>query len=63
MLPEIGLMMGVYIITRMVSFLSRTGDRSESVVAKVFSAITILVTLFVILDLLSRGSSPSQITR
>jgi ABC-type maltose transport system permease subunit len=57
MLPEIGWMIGIYIITRAISFLTRKGDLAEGVLVKVFSAITILVALFVMIDLLSRGSS------
>lgn len=51
MIPSIGIMIGFYIITRCLSFLSRTSDRTESVLAKVFSIITILVTVGVILSL------------
>lgn len=57
MLPEIGCMIGIYIITRGISFLTRKGDRAEGVVVKVFSAITILAALFVMVDLLVSGSS------
>jgi hypothetical protein len=58
MLPEIGLMIGVYIIARMVSFLTRKELRAESVVVKVFAGISIFVTVIVPIDLLSRGSGP-----
>ncbi|MBA7573340.1 hypothetical protein ES708_15136 [subsurface metagenome] len=55
MIPTIGLMIGLYIITRMTSFLTRGGERSESIVVKVFAVITTLVTFLCILDLLRIG--------
>ncbi|MBA7573428.1 hypothetical protein ES708_15225 [subsurface metagenome] len=55
MIPSIGLMIGLYIITRMTSFLTRGGERSESIVVKVFAVITTLVTFLCILDLLRIG--------
>lgn len=55
MIPDIGLMMGVYIITRMISFLTRKGERSESVIVRIFAVITIFVTIICIFDLLLRG--------
>ncbi len=55
MVATIGLMIGIYIITRMISFLTRKDERVESGVVKVFAVITILVTLVCILDLLTRG--------
>jgi hypothetical protein len=63
MIPEIGLMIGVYIITRMVSFLTRKELRRESVITQVFAAVTIVVTALVVFDLLSRGSSTSPFPR
>lgn len=56
MLPTIGLMIGVYTITRMVSFLTRTGDRAESDTVKVLAVITILITLICVAALLNPGS-------
>ena len=52
MIPSIGLMLGAYIITRMFSFLSRKGERSESTLVKVFASITLLITVIVFFDLL-----------
>ncbi len=63
MLPDIGLMVGVYIITRMISFLSRKQERAEPIVVKVFAVITIAISVIVILDLLLRGTGPSQFPR
>lgn len=43
MIPAIGLMVGAYIFTRMVDMLGRD---DVSVIAKIFSVLTILVVLF-----------------
>jgi hypothetical protein len=48
-------MVGVYIITRMISFLSRKGDREESLLVKGLAIITILTILVCITDLLMKG--------
>jgi len=53
MIPAIGVMVGVYIITRMIELISRS-DRH--VFVKVVSAITILVTIVSIVDLLNAGT-------
>ena len=42
----IGIMIGSYIVVRMVSFVSRKGERRESVIATVLAYIAIPVTLF-----------------
>jgi len=57
MIPEIGLMIGFYIITRMISFLLRKGERKESTAVMVLSVITIIITVFVVYDLFVRGAS------
>ncbi len=56
MLPEIGFMVGAYIITRMTSLLTRTEQGTESMIARIFASITILVTGLVVLDLFLRGA-------
>ena len=55
MIPDIGLMIGVYIITRMVSFLLRSEGRAEPVVVKFLAVVTILVTLVCVADLMMTG--------
>ncbi len=45
MIPIIGLMIGAYIITRMISFLSREGGRKESTIVIVCAIITIVVVV------------------
>ena len=52
MIPDIGLMIGAYIIVRMVSFLSRRDQGAESVLVKILAVITILVVLISVGDLL-----------
>lgn len=54
MIPDIGLMVGFYIITRMVSLANR---ENESIVVKILAALTILVTAWAIFDLITRGAS------
>jgi len=55
MVPDIGLMIGFYIITRMISFLTRKEQRAESIAVKVFAIITIAATVLLMLDLTMRG--------
>jgi hypothetical protein len=57
MIPDIGLMIGLYIITRMISFLSRKETRAENIIVKSFAVITIIVTVISIIDLFSHGTS------
>lgn len=56
MIPEIGLMIGFYIITRMVSFILRKGERKESSAVVILAVITILITVIVIFDLWIKGT-------
>lgn len=51
MLPDIGIMVGCYIITRMTSMITR----DETKIVKVFSGITIIVAIVMTLDLALRG--------
>jgi glycopeptide antibiotics resistance protein len=54
MIPAIGIMVGAYIITRMMEILAKAESKN---VTKVFSVVTILVTLVSVVDLLNAGSS------
>lgn len=54
MIPSIGIMIGAYIFTKMLSLLS---IREEAKGTKVFAVITILVTIFTVIDLLLTGTS------
>ena len=56
MLPDIGIMIGCYILVRMISFLSRKENREEAKLVKVLAIICILVTLVCMADLLLSGA-------
>ncbi len=56
MIQAIGLMVGAYILTRMVDMLGK-GD--VSVIAKIFSVATILVVLFGCFVLIFGGAVPA----
>jgi hypothetical protein len=55
MIPDIGVMIGFYIITKMVSFLTRSGARKESLFVRLFSVLTILITMAAMADLIMQG--------
>ncbi|MDD5634396.1 MAG: hypothetical protein PHW46_03870 [Candidatus Omnitrophica bacterium] len=55
MIEAIGCMIGTYIITRMVSFLTREGERAETAIVKIFSVITIVVTVVLMVYLIITG--------
>jgi hypothetical protein len=54
MIPDIGIMVAAYIVTRMVALLGRSSAQANFV-TKVFAVLTIVITLFCTLDLLVRG--------
>ena len=56
MIPDIGLMVGAYIVTRMLRLLVKTEPKENGVVV-FFAAVTILVTVICLYDLLSRGTT------
>jgi hypothetical protein len=51
MIPDIGLMIAAYIVTRMIELLSS----NSTIVAKIFAVITILVAVIATADLLLGG--------
>lgn len=53
MIQIIGLMVGAYIVTRMVSLLLRKKDGEESIVTRVFAVITVIVAVIGIASLLT----------
>ncbi|MDN4052520.1 hypothetical protein QPK32_05495 [Massilia sp. YIM B02763] len=53
MIPAIGLMIGAYIITRMLDLLAGV-DKKPAV--KLFGVLTILVTMFCVYDVMNAGS-------
>jgi hypothetical protein len=59
MIPQIGLMVGLYIMTRMFQLLLPQGERRQHVFVTILAGITVVVTVFVIADLFIRGASLS----
>lgn len=53
MIPDISLMIGAYIVTRMITL----PPQQANIVAKVLAVITVIVTIVCVGDLLSRGST------
>jgi len=58
MIAEIGIMVGLYIITRMVSYLTRKSP-AEPTIVRVLAIITIIATIIVVIDMFLRGTSPT----
>lgn len=56
MLAEIGIMVGFYILTRMLT-IERNKDGKVSIFGKAFAAVTFIVTVFIVIDLVMRGFS------
>lgn len=57
MIPLIGLMIGVYITIRMLSFILRKEPRSEHIIIKVLAGIGIVITIFCIIAIFQSSSS------
>jgi len=57
MIPAIGFMIGFYIVSKMVTLLTRKNERSESNIAKLFAAIALIVAIICMLDLYFSGAS------
>ena len=56
MIAEIGLMVGLYVVTRMFQLLLPQGERRQNVFVTILAGITIVVTVFVMADLFIRGA-------
>jgi hypothetical protein len=54
-IPEIGLMIGFFIITVMLSYISRSGEKKEHPVVNIFALLTIIFTVIIMIDLFARG--------
>lgn len=52
-MENLTVMIGAYIITRMVSFLTRTGERTESPIVQYLAIGTIIVSVVVILQVMT----------
>ncbi len=59
MLAEIGIMVGFYILTRMLA-LERKKDGTPSSFTRVLAAVTFIIACFVVIDLAMRGFSASS---
>lgn len=59
MIPAIGIMMGCYILTRMVSFMTRKGENSEDLLVKSLSMVTVFITILCI-GVLIYGPGPAK---
>lgn len=55
MIPEIGLMIGFFVITVMLSYISRSGEKKEHPVVNIFALLTIIFTVIIMIDLFARG--------
>jgi hypothetical protein len=55
MFPEIGLMIGLYIVTRMFQILLPQATQRQNMIVMVFAGITVVVTVFVIALLFIAG--------
>ena len=62
MISEIGLMVGLYIVTRMFSMLIKKPDGKDSPITLILAGITILVAIFVMADLFMRGTSIADLS-
>jgi hypothetical protein len=58
MIPEIGLMIGGYIILRCLSFCLREGDRAEHAAVRAMAWIGVFATLFICIDLVLGHRTP-----
>jgi hypothetical protein len=56
-IPEIGVMIGLYIVTRMLAI---TLDKAKAGSVRVFGAITLIVAVLVIADLAVRGATAGE---
>ena len=55
MIPEIGVMVGLYIVTRMVEMMAGQ-NRLGVTSVRVFGGVTVIVAVFTMIDLISRGT-------
>ncbi|MCX7012079.1 MAG: hypothetical protein NTW86_05850 [Candidatus Sumerlaeota bacterium] len=55
MIGMIGTMIGLYCITRCLSFITRAGDRNEHIIVRVMAVVTILMCILGVLSFFSSG--------
>jgi len=56
MIPDIGLIIAVYVVSRLTAMLGQSTEQTN-VLAKVFCGIAILITVVSTIDLISHGTS------
>jgi hypothetical protein len=61
MIQAIGFMIGFYIITKMISLITKKPDGKEGPVATVFAAITIFITIICLISLFTAGADLSSL--
>ncbi len=57
MIPDIGFMIGCYIVTRMISLMKN----DKSIGIRIIAVITIIVTAYCMTDLLVHGLTPAPV--
>ncbi len=58
MIPEIGIMIGLYVISRMAEMILRPRQNAAAqVLVMIPAVVTILATLFILMDLFTRGNT------
>jgi len=63
MIPALSLMVGAYIMTKMIVLLSRTKERSETGLVKALAVITFLIALFCIVDIFTKANKAEDIAK
>lgn len=56
MIQLIGLMIGMYIVVRLTSFLMRKGEREESMIVQILSGVFLFLTILILIYLLFAGT-------
>jgi hypothetical protein len=57
MIPEIGVMVGLYIMTRMVELVLTKRNLGERIVLTIFAVVTIGIAALVVVDMTMRGTT------
>ncbi len=60
MIPDLGLMIGAYVVTRMILLLSRKDEQAGGALVKVTAVGTILIVIVCLVDLLTAGAQTSR---
>lgn len=60
MIPEIGVLIGTYILTRMIELVTRPSERRASTLAIVFAGITAIMATVIMFDLVMSGGNVAR---